>query len=186
MSEPTPAPPALFTSANALTAARLVLLPVVVFGLAENQGAVALTSMVGAWLTDLADGYVARRQGTVRPEGRTLDTAVDFCFIFGLFIAFYTTGWIPSYQFLILYLTKLTVFFLQVSTLIQRHFRPLSSPMSKTAGALAYAYLLLLGARLVVPAYAFLPLAQLAVFALLTIAVILNGVECLGGVCRQQ
>ncbi len=186
MSEPTPASAALFTSANALTAARLVLLPLVVFGLAEQQGVLALASMVAAWLTDLADGYVARRQGAVRPEGRTLDTAVDFCFIFGLFIAFYAAGWIPAYQFLVLYLAKLAVFLLQVSTLLRSHFRPLASPISKAAGALAYAYLLLLGARLVAPEYTFFPLAQVTVFALLTAAVLLNGVECLGGPCARE
>lgn len=186
MSEPSPASPALLTPANALTGARLVLLPVVVFGLAEEQGPLTLACMVAAWLTDLADGYLARRQGTVRPEGRTLDTAVDFCSIFGLFIALYATGWIPAYQFLILYLAKLAVFLLQVSTLLRRHLRPVTSPMSKAAGALAYVYLLLLGTRLVLPAYAFLAPAQTVVFGVLLTAVVLNGVECLRGVCREE
>jgi cardiolipin synthase len=186
MSDSTPPPSDLSTPANALTAARLFLLPVALYGLAAASHPLAVAAMVVAWLTDLADGYVARRMGPANPQGRALDTAVDFCFIFGLFIGFYVAGWIPAYQFLTLYGVKLVVVLLQLSTLAARRFQPLGTHLSKLAGALAYAYLLLLVGRLVLPPYAFLTGAQTGLFIALAAAVALNGAECLAGICRKS
>ena len=58
--------------------------------------------------------------------------------------------------------------------------QPLGTHLSKIAGALAYGYLLLLVARLLLPALEPLATAQAIVFAVLLVAVVLNGVECGG------
>jgi cardiolipin synthase len=174
-----PPPPSLFTPANLLTAARIFLLPVAVYGIAEERGWLAVGAMVAAWLTDLADGYAARRRQVPTALGRTLDTAVDFTLIFGLFLAFYVAGWIPSYQFFVLYFAKLLTFLLEVSALAARGWEPLATRLSKLAGVLAYAYLAVLAARLLLPASPLLPPAQLMIFAALTLAVLLNGTEWL-------
>lgn len=186
MTTSSPSAPALFTPANLLTVARLFLLPVAVYGLATGRDYVAAGAITLAWLTDLADGFLARRLGPANPQGRSLDTVVDASFIFGLFLAFYATGWIPTYQFLTLYGLKLIVVLLQLSTLMARSFQPIGTHLSKLAGAFAYLYLLLLVGRLVLPEYPWFPSAQGAVFAALAVAVALNGAECLAGACRRS
>jgi phosphatidylglycerophosphate synthase len=73
--------------ANALTAARLML--AIPFALLMARGgsglAAALTALVlaAAIATDLLDGPVARRQGTVTAAGGTFDHAADFLFVTG-------------------------------------------------------------------------------------------------------
>jgi phosphatidylglycerophosphate synthase len=70
--------------ANALTAVRLLL--VVPFAYLRISGDVhaavlAAIAMIVAIVTDLVDGPVARRTGTVSPLGGTLDHTSDFLFV---------------------------------------------------------------------------------------------------------
>ncbi|HEV3481361.1 MAG TPA: CDP-alcohol phosphatidyltransferase family protein [Candidatus Acidoferrales bacterium] len=70
--------------ANALTALRLVLVLPFVFFMANGDSrsaAAALIIWVVGLTTDLLDGPVARRRGTVRAIGRTFDHATDFLFV---------------------------------------------------------------------------------------------------------
>jgi cardiolipin synthase len=65
------------TLANQLTFLRLVAIPFFILAVLEGRFAVALALFVGAAITDLADGLIARwfRQGT--PLGTFLDPAAD-------------------------------------------------------------------------------------------------------------
>jgi CDP-diacylglycerol--glycerol-3-phosphate 3-phosphatidyltransferase len=86
--------------ANALTVARLLLVApfaaLVVRGDAHSA-ALAAVLLVAAIATDLADGPVARRLGTVSTTGGTLDHTSDFLFVTsGLSAAAYrgTVSWV--------------------------------------------------------------------------------------------
>jgi phosphatidylglycerophosphate synthase len=70
--------------ANALTTLRLVLVLPFVFFMAHGDSrsaAAALIIWMVALTTDLLDGPVARRRGTVRAIGGTFDHATDFLFV---------------------------------------------------------------------------------------------------------
>ncbi len=73
--------PRLATRANALTAIRLALTPVLAWAICTRAEAVALFCFALAVATDLADGRVARRFGEVSALGGFLDHATDAAFV---------------------------------------------------------------------------------------------------------
>ena len=84
--------------ANALTAIRLLL--VVPFAYLRTTGdphsaALAALAMVVAIASDLADGPLARRTGTVSAFGGTLDHTSDFLFVTGGLFATASRGAVP-------------------------------------------------------------------------------------------
>jgi cardiolipin synthase len=177
----------LLSPGNLLTLSRLALLPLVVIALATGRHSWAAGLILVAWLTDLADGRVARRWGQASEAGRNLDTVVDFTFLYGLFIAFYVAGRLPTYQFAVLYLTKLATLILQSAWLASLDPQAIpATPLRKLAGVFAYAYLLILMMREVTPAQVNLGLFQMVIFALLTLTMVLNAAECVAGVCRRR
>ena len=75
-----PAPPGLMNVANALTVARICLVPVFVVCLAQGGTGwrlAALAAFGGASLTDLLDGELARRRGLVTDFGKIADPIAD-------------------------------------------------------------------------------------------------------------
>lgn len=91
-------PSALATPANALTAARLLLAPVVIV-LIVDRGAAWSTLLV--WIavagSDALDGWVARRQGSTS-SGAFLDPPADKVLVLGALIALVAEGtfwWVP-------------------------------------------------------------------------------------------
>ena len=76
----TPPPPGLMNVANALTVARICLVPVFVVCLAQGGTGwrlAALAAFGGASLTDLLDGELARRRGLVTDFGKIADPIAD-------------------------------------------------------------------------------------------------------------
>jgi CDP-diacylglycerol--glycerol-3-phosphate 3-phosphatidyltransferase len=74
------APPGLVNVANALTVARICLVPVFVVCLAQGGTwwrLAALAAFGGASLTDLLDGELARRRGLVTDFGKIADPIAD-------------------------------------------------------------------------------------------------------------
>jgi cardiolipin synthase len=63
--------------ANAITLVRLGLVPVMAYLLIRETYSVALWIFLVSALSDLADGYLARRLGTVSKLGATLDPIAD-------------------------------------------------------------------------------------------------------------
>jgi CDP-diacylglycerol---glycerol-3-phosphate 3-phosphatidyltransferase len=75
-----PPPPGLMNVANALTVARICLVPVFVVCLAQGGTGwrlAALAAFGGASLTDLLDGELARRRGLVTDFGKIADPIAD-------------------------------------------------------------------------------------------------------------
>ncbi|MCX8015665.1 MAG: CDP-alcohol phosphatidyltransferase family protein [candidate division WOR-3 bacterium] len=67
----------VLTLPNFLSISRLVLLPLILFFIANQQTIPALVFMFASWLTDALDGYIARKTNQVSNLGKILDHFVD-------------------------------------------------------------------------------------------------------------
>jgi cardiolipin synthase (CMP-forming) len=85
----------IVTIPNLLSLFRLLLIPVFLFLLVNEQYIWALVVLVGSSLTDFVDGYVARQFNQVSRVGQLLDPAADRLFIFSTLIGLAWTGFIP-------------------------------------------------------------------------------------------
>ncbi len=84
--------------ANALTAVRLLLVPLFAFYMAQRDvvsASFALILWALALITDLLDGPIARRRGTVTAWSGTFDHASDFLFVTSGLFAGATRGAFP-------------------------------------------------------------------------------------------
>lgn len=86
---------AWFTPSNAISAMRAVMLVPAVFAIAANYPTLALSIFVIAFLSDLLDGYLARKLKTVSEIGKVIDPLADKIFIGGVILTMGFTGHIP-------------------------------------------------------------------------------------------
>ena len=77
-----------WTLPNFLTFARLASLPFLVMAILDGRHGVALAIFLVAAITDIVDGYVARRFGMGSPLGAWLDPIVDKLFLVSTFVVF--------------------------------------------------------------------------------------------------
>ena len=91
---------------NTLTVARIALIPVVVWMLGEdpNRRECLATAVifVGAMLTDIVDGYLARKWNLVSPLGAYLDPLADKLMVMAVLVMLVPLGWVPAWLVLIL------------------------------------------------------------------------------------
>lgn len=80
---------------NLLTLCRFVLIPiyVVVFSLSHTKTAFLIVVLAG--LTDILDGYLARKRGQVTQVGVMLDPLADKCMMLAVIISLLVSGMIP-------------------------------------------------------------------------------------------
>ena len=91
-------PPGLMNVANALTVARIFLVPVFVLCLVAGGTGwriAALAAFGGASLTDLLDGQLARRRGLVTDFGKIADPIADKALIGAALITLSVIGELP-------------------------------------------------------------------------------------------
>jgi cardiolipin synthase len=85
---------------TALTLLRVVMLPGIVLCLVERHLALAFGLYGVAVLTDVADGWIARRSGQVTTLGTVMDPIVDIVFnlavLSGLWAAMLLPGWVAA------------------------------------------------------------------------------------------
>jgi phosphatidylglycerophosphate synthase len=170
----------LLTAGNMLTFARLILLPIIIIGVVMQHGWVAVLGMALVIATDLLDGRVARRLGQANALGRVLDSTIDFVLIYTLFTALYAAGCIPTYQFLILYLSMLTILTLQlVMNGTEQSEGITGTTLGKATGAMQYGYLILLIVFQVFAPSAAIEWFKTIVFIPLGAAILINSWECI-------
>jgi CDP-diacylglycerol--glycerol-3-phosphate 3-phosphatidyltransferase len=91
---------------NSLTVARIALIPVVVWmlGDAPTRGESLATAVifVVAMLTDIVDGYLARKWNLVTPLGAYLDPLADKLMVMTALIMLVPLGWVPAWLVLVL------------------------------------------------------------------------------------
>lgn len=114
---------------NALTSARFLAGPIFFYTFLNNLFSASLFILVFSGITDVLDGYVARKMGTSSDKGAYLDVTADFLLILICFWAYIIKGW---YDPLILGLI-ITMFLLFVATSGLE--KPVYDPLGKYLGA---------------------------------------------------
>ncbi|KAJ7642807.1 CDP-alcohol phosphatidyltransferase-domain-containing protein [Mycena polygramma] len=96
---PTPSKPALkeniYTLPNLLTVSRIIACPVLGWSILQGQFHVATSLLLYAGLTDLADGYLARRFNSQTVLGTILDPAADKMLMTTLAVTLTMKGLLP-------------------------------------------------------------------------------------------
>lgn len=82
---------------SAVTSLRLVALPLLTFSLSFGQVFLGYLCFLLAFVSDLADGYIARRLSVCSKFGAKFDAVVDFIFVLGVFIYFVLQGLYPEW-----------------------------------------------------------------------------------------
>ncbi len=86
-------------AATILTLLRPALLPGIVLFLVDGHVTLALAAFAAAALSDVLDGWVARRWDQCTPLGRVLDPIVDIAFNLGVFAALFVSDMLPGWVF---------------------------------------------------------------------------------------
>lgn len=140
----------VLTVPNAISAARLVLVPVFAVLLARHQDVWALVVLVVSAGSDWLDGVLARRLNQVSRLGRLLDPAADRLFILVTIVALAVRGVVPWWVVALLLLRDLVLGVMQL-VLARAGWAPLQVHVAGKAGTLLLLYafaLLLLGSLL--------------------------------------
>jgi cardiolipin synthase len=85
----------VWTLPNVLSMLRLLLVPVFLVLVVVGEYVPALVVLIVASLTDLLDGFLARRLGQVTRLGQLLDPAADRLYIFAALIGLAANGLVP-------------------------------------------------------------------------------------------
>ncbi len=102
----------VLTVPNALTLARIVLIPVflgLIFAEDGNCKILALLVFTVASLTDFYDGRIARREGTITPFGRFMDPLADKLMVVTTLVMLVAHGWLPAWMVALLICRELTI-----------------------------------------------------------------------------
>lgn len=146
---------------NALSFFRLLLVPVFFFMILNGHGGWAIVVLAFSSLTDLLDGYIARKYNQVTRLGQILDPLADRLYIFTTLLGLVMTSVIPLWLALIV--VGRDIMLLIVYPMLATHgYGPLPVHYLGKAGtfALLYAFpLLLLGNVLSGLASVILPIA---------------------------
>lgn len=93
--------PGFWNLPNSLTVARLFLVPIMVYLLwsppTETEWFVAFWIFIGAMITDIVDGSLARRWGLVSPAGAYLDPLADKLMVGTVLIMLIPLGKVPAW-----------------------------------------------------------------------------------------
>jgi cardiolipin synthase len=130
---------------NALSFLRLAMVPVFLYLILTNHGGWAILLLAISSLTDLLDGYIARKYNQVTRLGQLLDPFADRLYIFTTLIGLVLTGVVPTW--LAIVVIARDVMLLIVYPILATHgYGPLPVHYLGKAGtfALLYAFPLLL------------------------------------------
>ncbi len=90
---------------NQLTVLRIILTPVFLYTLFTDQFGIKLLSLlifIIASLTDLYDGYIAKKYGYITKWGKFLDPLADKVLVSSALIAFYILGYIQLWVVIVI------------------------------------------------------------------------------------
>ena len=85
----------IFTFSNIISFVRVFLTIPTVWALLEGKTVVAASLMALAYITDIADGYVARKTNTISEFGKAIDPIADKIFVAGIGIVMVLKGLVP-------------------------------------------------------------------------------------------
>ncbi|MFN3853661.1 MAG: CDP-alcohol phosphatidyltransferase family protein [Phreatobacter sp.] len=131
---------------NLLTLARILLVPVVVWAIAQGQMGIALAAFVAAGITDAVDGYIAKRFGQQTELGAYLDPLADKTLIVSIYVSLAIFGFIPHWvAILVVSRDIMIVGAVLLSTLVEKPLtiQPLMVSKANTAAQIVFAALVL-------------------------------------------
>ena len=85
---------------NLLTLCRIALTPVIVYAILLEQAWLALGMMFMAGISDMLDGWVAKRFGQQTIVGAYMDPIADKLLLIGSIVSLYLIGQVPLFLFL--------------------------------------------------------------------------------------
>ena len=91
------------TLPNALSVFRILLVPVFLILLVQGQDLLALATLAFSGVTDLLDGWIARRFDQMTKLGRQLDPAADRLYILAALIGLAARGLIPWWLLVVVF-----------------------------------------------------------------------------------
>ena len=97
----------IFTIPNILALIRLFLVPVVVVLIFKDRLITALIVFIIACLTDIADGYIARKYDMITQLGKFLDPLADKAMAVMVIIAFTIRGILPLWVTIVIFAKEL-------------------------------------------------------------------------------
>ncbi len=86
---------ALWSISNAISFFRILLVVPTVIALDQHDLAWAASMMLGAYISDLADGYIARKRHTVTEFGKVIDPLADKIFVIAVILAMLRLDLVP-------------------------------------------------------------------------------------------
>lgn len=86
---------------NILSALRIVMVGIFIYFFANEMYLACLITYVVAFLTDLLDGYLARRNNWISNLGKILDPFADKLLVLTALTCFYVEGWLPLWLLII-------------------------------------------------------------------------------------
>ncbi|GAA4382111.1 CDP-alcohol phosphatidyltransferase family protein [Agromyces bauzanensis] len=109
----------VWTIPNVLSMLRLALVPVFLVLIVVGGYVSALVVLVVASLSDLLDGYLARRLGQVTRLGQLLDPAADRLYIFAALVGLAANGLVPWW--IVVVIVARDVFLLVLGVVLASH-----------------------------------------------------------------
>ena len=98
---------------NTLTVLRILLVPVMVWLLWDAPDATELTAgwfvFVGAMITDIIDGWLARKWDLVSPAGAYLDPLADKLMVTTVLVMMIPLGWVPAWLVVLLLCREIAI-----------------------------------------------------------------------------
>jgi len=92
---------------NFLTIIRLILVPIMTFFLVSRNFTLAISFYVLASVTDVLDGYIARKYNMITNLGKILDPMADKLLQFSALVGLWVVGIIPFWITLIFFLKEI-------------------------------------------------------------------------------
>jgi len=105
--------PGFWNLPNILTLLRIALVPVVAYLLIGSPDQftrmLAFWIFIGAMITDIADGWLARRWDLVSPMGAYLDPLADKLMVTTVLVMMVPLGWVPAWLVAVLLCRELAI-----------------------------------------------------------------------------
>lgn len=92
---------------NILSSIRLAMVGLFAYLFAKERYLACLATFVVAFMTDLLDGYLARRNNWVSNVGKVLDPLADKLMVLTALVCFYIKGWLPLWLLIVVFSKEL-------------------------------------------------------------------------------
>lgn len=117
---------------SGISALRLAALPLFLYFFFNGNKTLATLVFASAALTDLIDGYIARKLGAESKFGAYFDAAADFIFVAGIFAAFTISNYYPSWIIMLIAVSFTQFLFSSI------YIKKLYDPLGKYIGSVLY------------------------------------------------